>query len=30
LFLTVNIPVDFIDKELLELSNFATNWALAA
>jgi hypothetical protein len=30
MFLTVNNPVDFIDKELLELSDFVTNWALAA
>jgi hypothetical protein len=30
LFLTVNNPIDFIDKELLKLSNFAINWALAA
>jgi hypothetical protein len=30
LFLTVNNPPNFIDKEFLELSHFPTNWTLAA
>jgi len=30
LFLIVNNPVNFIDKEFLEHSLFDTNWALAA